>query len=581
MGNKAILGRKGVCSMKRKNSIPLFVIAVLGLLTGIGGCSSAPAPDSPAQAPSGNQGISIDQAIREAALNIENKLEKGIKIAALNFSSSSDGLSEYVLEELSGYLVNGGKLIVLTRTELDSIRAELDFNLSDEVADKSAQEAGRMLGAQYIVSGSIQDLGDVFRIRLNAIAVENGSIGASYSASIVQDSQIQALLASGGSARKATGQKVATQGKSGAQGGGSSSASNGANSGGNSGSALAATVSPAAASNPAAPSTVSAAPVSVVSPSAVPVVEAPMSTSSSSPENYRVLKTINAKAKIGALDYSPDASRIAAGMSSDLIIFNAQTGIEYKTVNMGSYAFSSMDYSPDSKRILTSSTGGYGMRVWDIASGSYRDLSALIDNSGYYSHDHAAYSPDGKRIAYGSYVVNLCDANNGQEIWKGPYNTKLLYSLVWNPDGSQIAFTSADSDIKILNADTGQVIRTIRSNDSNLTWSPQGKHLASYSRRDISIWDVETGKLVWKLGGHGSDVTALVFSPDGRRVVSGSLDAIKVWDVESGWEIKTLAGFNGTVTALSYSPNGRSFVSGSYTGSMATPYVFTITIWGE
>jgi TolB-like protein len=151
-------------------------------------CGSAPTSNGAAA------GKTLDQAVEEAAQNIEARLEAGTKVAALSFDSPSGGLSEYVLEELSGYLVNGGKLVVLERSQLDAVRAELDFNLTDEVADKSAQEAGRMLGAQYIITGSFQE--DVSRIRFKTIVVESAGIAASSSADVVSDSKMQRLLAS-------------------------------------------------------------------------------------------------------------------------------------------------------------------------------------------------------------------------------------------------------------------------------------------------------------------------------------------------------------------------------------------------
>jgi TolB-like protein len=164
-----------------------YMALIAGLFAIItAGCGSAPA-SSPA-------GKTLDQTVEEAAQNIDAKLEAGTKVAVLSFNSTSDSLSEYVLGELTDYLVNSGKLIVLDRNDLDAVRAELNFNLTDEVADNSAQEAGRMLGAKYIVTGSYQE--DVSRIRIKTIVVESAGIAASSSADVVSDSKMQRLLAS-------------------------------------------------------------------------------------------------------------------------------------------------------------------------------------------------------------------------------------------------------------------------------------------------------------------------------------------------------------------------------------------------
>jgi hypothetical protein len=139
--------------------------------------------------------VSLDAAIHEAAQNIEARLEGGTIVALLNFSSPTDGFSEYVLEELSEYLVNGGKLIVVDRTKLDLIRQEERFQLSGEVSDESAQSIGKKLGAQVIVSGGISGADKVYRFRVKSLIVESAVVAASSSADIsVQDAKVISLL---------------------------------------------------------------------------------------------------------------------------------------------------------------------------------------------------------------------------------------------------------------------------------------------------------------------------------------------------------------------------------------------------
>ena len=138
----------------------------------------------------------LDQAIGEAAQNIENRLEAGIIIALLNFSSPSEHFSEYVLEELSGYLVNGGKLVVVERKQLDLIRQEEQFQLSGEVSDESAQAIGKKLGAQVVVSGSLSDVGKSYRFRIKTLVVETAAITATSSVDInATEERIVSLLA--------------------------------------------------------------------------------------------------------------------------------------------------------------------------------------------------------------------------------------------------------------------------------------------------------------------------------------------------------------------------------------------------
>jgi TolB-like protein len=168
----------------------LLFVALIALLccSGKGGKSDA-----------GSSGdLDLDSAIKQAAQEINDALPGGSKVALLNFTSESNLFSEYVLEEMSIELVKNRKLVVVDRKELDLIRTEKNFQWSGEVDDKSAQEIGKLLGAQTIVSGSLMNMGKNYRFRTKAINVESAAIETSSSVSVKSDSQVQHLLSQGG-----------------------------------------------------------------------------------------------------------------------------------------------------------------------------------------------------------------------------------------------------------------------------------------------------------------------------------------------------------------------------------------------
>ncbi|MDR3114829.1 MAG: CsgG/HfaB family protein, partial [Treponema sp.] len=171
--------------MKLKEN-KLFGIAAVLLAAAV--CTSC--------ATTGSGGMSLEGAIMEAAANLEARLEAGTKIALLNFSSPREEFSAYVLEELSGFLVNGGRLVVVDRRELDLIRQEEQFQLSGEVSDESAQSIGKKLGAQVIVSGSLTGVGRAYRFRVQALEVETAAVAAFSAVDLsLRDAKTAALLA--------------------------------------------------------------------------------------------------------------------------------------------------------------------------------------------------------------------------------------------------------------------------------------------------------------------------------------------------------------------------------------------------
>ena len=120
--------------------IVLGIISLIALF--IIGCTSSAKPAMS----SVSNGLSLDQAIKEASERIEGRVPTGTKIAIINIDSPSDQFSIYVIDELTANFLDTGNLTIIDRKEIDLIRSELNFQMSGEVSDDSMQALGRMLG---------------------------------------------------------------------------------------------------------------------------------------------------------------------------------------------------------------------------------------------------------------------------------------------------------------------------------------------------------------------------------------------------------------------------------------------------
>src|SRR5262245_44424199 len=69
-----------------------------------------------------------------------------------------------------------------------------------------------------------------------------------------------------------------------------------------------------------------------------------------------------------------------------------------------------------------------------------------------------------------------------------------------------------------------------------MAFSPDGRLIATGGvDTAIKIWDAATGRVLRTLAGHHGGVKAVAFSPDGRRLASGGNDGrIRFWEIASG-----------------------------------------------
>jgi TolB-like protein len=173
--------------MKRKTLAALITAFVL-----LGGCASG------SKAAASDE---LDMAIREASDYLNTRIPKGDKIAFVNIQSTSDTLSEYIINGLIENSVNDGLNPVVDRQQLDALRTELNFQYSGEVDDRSAQSIGRFLGVKTIITGSVAQMGDLYRLTVRALVVETAQIQGQFSRNIHANGATIAALLSNSSRR--------------------------------------------------------------------------------------------------------------------------------------------------------------------------------------------------------------------------------------------------------------------------------------------------------------------------------------------------------------------------------------------
>jgi hypothetical protein len=131
--------------------------------------------------------VTLDDAIQNAAQQIQNDLSKGSTIIVYQFQSDNPRISDYILKELFDKLVNSRRLFVLDRGAQEVVNAELDFQFNKSagmISDESLASLTKRIGAEAIITGSLDDTGNDYRFRVRVIGTETVAAIVSYTVSV-------------------------------------------------------------------------------------------------------------------------------------------------------------------------------------------------------------------------------------------------------------------------------------------------------------------------------------------------------------------------------------------------------------
>jgi WD40 repeat protein/serine/threonine protein kinase len=227
---------------------------------------------------------------------------------------------------------------------------------------------------------------------------------------------------------------------------------------------------------------------------------------------------------------------------------------------------SSMQFSPDGSRIVTTPRGG-GALVRDAAT-----RKTIVTLSGHRGTVRSAqFSPAGSRIvtAGEDKTARVWDAATGQAILTLSGHQDEVWDAQFSADGSHIVTASKDKTARVWDGATGQALVTLIGHQGKIEtaqFSPNGSRIVTGSEDNTArVWDAATGKPIATLTGHEDRVRYGEFSPDGLRIVTASDDkTARVWDAATGRVLITLSGHQGLVMRAQFSPNGSRILTASF-----------------
>ncbi|MGH9673884.1 MAG: WD40 repeat domain-containing protein [Bryobacteraceae bacterium] len=189
-----------------------------------------------------------------------------------------------------------------------------------------------------------------------------------------------------------------------------------------------------------------------------------------------------------------------------------------------------------------------------------------------------AVSPDGTLLAVAggtpavTGAVEIYDAGTRALLRTTARAGDLIMAVVFSPDGKRLAAASADHNIYVVAASSGDRIERLTGHVGpvlSAAYSPDGTILATGSAdRSLRLWDAQ-GKLLRSLQNHAGAVSGAVFSSDSQLLYSAAEDAtVRVWVVSNGRMKHIVRGLEAPVHGLAVTPSRHRLVAACADGGL-------------
>ncbi|WVQ95280.1 hypothetical protein IAU59_002375 [Kwoniella sp. CBS 9459] len=258
-------------------------------------------------------------------------------------------------------------------------------------------------------------------------------------------------------------------------------------------------------------------------------------------DNYGVIPNVH---KMAILDiaYSLDSEVIySGGADGTLIATDLRTGSRINKYSAHYGALNSIAVTISGGRELVLTGGDDGIaRVWDLNLDG-KEPVVEFDDERDCPVTAVEWSKDGNQCFVGGIdnEIKVWDLRSNSILYTLRGHTDTIASLSLSPSGHYLATYSLDSaliiyDVRPFSSDPTRVYRSLTGAPSgfenNLIRTSWSKHdngariAVGGGDRTVTVWDVDTGKIAYKLPGHKGTVTGVDFHPREPIILTGSKD---------------------------------------------------------
>lgn len=238
-----------------------------------------------------------------------------------------------------------------------------------------------------------------------------------------------------------------------------------------------------------------------------------------------------ANSGVQAMAVSGDRKWIVSGEEKVATVWNRITHQSAFTVDEHTNWVRTVDISPDSTRFATGGTDNK-VFIWDISTG-IRLVGPLRHDKHVVS---VKFSPDGNYLA----TVSLCrdlriyNADNGELLRAISIKSHSTNPIAWSSDSRRIFIISSDAVIRQIFVDTGTFISEwtvpgeVENSFVSLALPRNGRFIASFVGRSLSLWDTSTSERFGPVFDHPHNprLWSIALSLDNNYLATGGENGI-------------------------------------------------------
>jgi len=271
---------------------------------------------------------------------------------------------------------------------------------------------------------------------------------------------------------------------------------------------------------------------------------------------------------VAALSLTADG-KIAASVGSDksIRLWSMADGKQQKVIANQPQPLSETALSADGKQLAAGDTLG-DIRVWDLAGNAApQRLGAHIGGVSGLSFD-----PRGSLLYSSGFDGTV-------KLWKLPIaaptvlppHKAAVHAVAMLPNGRLVASGSTDGILRIIDRNTGKLIKQIKASATTITaleFSADNSIIAaSDGTGTVTLWNAIDGIPRGRIAGHGGAIQSIAFHPVLDLLATAGADGtIRQWQAPTSFTV--LAGHTKPVRSLSRNADGTKLLTASEDGSV-------------